>query len=512
MVSEQGQQRLDSWLSSELPEGQHFEIKREVQLASPSEKRELLKDLTGMGNGGGGTVVFGLAEKTVSGSSVPDYVTALSDRGLLGRIENLVSSTVRPTLRWVPLVVEQPGGGFVLIVDVERSPLGPYMVEMKGEYRYWRRQSDSTVLIDERLVHDLYAEAVRWDADRAAIWDRLALPLKPTWSSGPWLATSGVPEYIDEHCFDPAMTDADTLVTTGWGTAHDRIAGLGQMTKNLAVWADGFAAEGNADRDESGRYPLEPQALLRVHRSAAVGTGVHLATPYRIDAVRALNAQLAYIGKLWSLAAVSVGEIRASLTGLVAQVSNANVGPYPEAATPAGTPIPAVHLRELVKSSTLADARERHRLIRRWANRLANAYGEPRQRVGFEIGRLHRPEGSTSLTAVAGWIHNSSQPGGGGPIITECGVVRPAGEMTAVGWWRDGGLLDLDGNLVACLEFATLDGLPGNFALAEVHRSEMVDEEDRTPEAWDPGLEPPTATATWLDQSAEQFLIDGPPR
>jgi hypothetical protein len=122
-------ERLRVWLETSAVEDQHFDIKQTLDLTSESQRKELLKDLTGMGNGGGGTVAFGVAERVVGSESVADHVVPLTDRALLGRLRDTIANAVRPTLRWHAGVVEHPGGGYVLIVDVEPSPLGPYMVD-----------------------------------------------------------------------------------------------------------------------------------------------------------------------------------------------------------------------------------------------------------------------------------------------------------------------------------------------------------------------------------------------
>lgn len=94
------EERLDSWLSCRSAETQHLEFKQAVVLGNPKQKVEVLKDLTGMGNGGGGTVVYGVAEeKTPTGESVASHVVELTDPEVLTALKGIVDSGVRPTLR-----------------------------------------------------------------------------------------------------------------------------------------------------------------------------------------------------------------------------------------------------------------------------------------------------------------------------------------------------------------------------------------------------------------------------
>src|SRR5262245_11667593 len=61
-MSDSPRQMVRRWLADRAPEGQHLEFKRLLQLSDRRSRREALKDLTAMGNGGGGTIAFGIAE------------------------------------------------------------------------------------------------------------------------------------------------------------------------------------------------------------------------------------------------------------------------------------------------------------------------------------------------------------------------------------------------------------------------------------------------------------------
>ena len=121
-------------ISARVPEGPSLEYKAMVNVDTREERRELLKDLTGMANGGGGTIVFGLSE-SAGQDAVPESITPLTDRGTVAMFENVVRSAVRPPLLMRLHSIEVPGG-YCLIADVDQSPLGPYMVEAYGEQRF----------------------------------------------------------------------------------------------------------------------------------------------------------------------------------------------------------------------------------------------------------------------------------------------------------------------------------------------------------------------------------------
>lgn len=498
-------ERLRIWLDTAAVEDQHFDVKQALDLATEAHRRELLKDLTGIGNGGGGTVAFGIAERVVGSEAVADHVVELTDRSLIGRLRDTIANAVRPTLRWHADVVEHPGGGYVLIIDVEPSPLGPYMVDAYKDHRYWRRVQTSTVPMDERMVHDLYAEAVRWEAQREQLWSALALPVKATWSARPWLTASGIPEHLVGEPFDPAQRAIDELAFHGALTEHARLAGLSDLASAYTVWADGFVAESEAER-EPGSYPPAPQAVARVHRGGAAGFGVHLATPHRLDATRALNAQLAYMAQLWELAGVQNGEVRIELTGLTRIASNDPAGPFPLAAPPQAAPHLRVGLTEMVRITDLVDAASRHRLLRRFSDRVANCYGEPQQVVGFEVGPLHVASGPAGGFGSITWLHHDGSFTTQDALVSVTGAVRRPSDLVAIGWWDGGVLLDLDGDVVAALEFATSLAIPPDFLPTSVVRPDTAEEDTWTKEEWDPGLAPPRPSRSWSSTPFGAFM------
>lgn len=501
--------RLATWIADSKIEDQHFDLKQSVAIATRGERKELLKDLTGMGNGGGGTVAFGLAERVSGSDAATDHVVELTDRTLPSRVTDVIADGIRPTLRWHADIVDQPGGGYVLIIDVERSPLGPYMVDAYGDHRYWRRSQTSTLPMDERLVHDLYAEAVRWEAQRTALWTELSLPLEPTWSARPWLTATGIPEYLTGEPFDPARCQPSQLAFNRSNTEHARIAGLDQLPERLAVWADGFVAMGNAERDH-GSYPPAAQAVVRVHRNASLGLGVHLATPYRLDAVRALNAQLDYMSELWEGAGIGRVELRIEISRLGRGASNDPIGPFPVAPPVPSTTSPRVQLAEVVHVAELRSASIRHRLLRRFADRLANCFGVERERVGFEVGALHDSQGPAGGWGALAWIHRDGSFTQQDLLVGHTGAVRPPSDLRTVGWWDDGVLSDLAGNAVAALEFAVADGLPSDFVPLALHRSDDLEPDTWEPEAWGDDLVRPPMTGRWSDQTFVELVRANP--
>lgn len=262
-------QDLEQIVEHRHHEGPSLEFKRNVALIGDKARRELLKDLTGMGNGGGGLLIFGIAEDPAA-EGVAAELTPLRDNGLPGVLEDIARSTIRPPLLATYRRIEGPDG-FVLVVDVARSVLGPYMVEGYVDRRYYHRQGTRTAPMSEQQVRDLYMLSARARENRDAEWDRHKLPpVVP--SAKPWLLVSALPEApyqellditnVDPHEYGPEEIIRDL-------GEHANMAELRRTTNNMRRWSDGiFAEDSYEDRP--------PHNFFRMHRHGAVGIAQEL--------------------------------------------------------------------------------------------------------------------------------------------------------------------------------------------------------------------------------------------
>ncbi|MGH9026974.1 MAG: ATP-binding protein [Acidimicrobiia bacterium] len=274
-----------------IPEGPSVEYKETLDLGSRSERREFLKDLTGMGNGGGGTVMYGIREGS-GDYPVADEILPLSDWSLVGIAEDVVRAGTRP-----PLLMEQAtipmDTGYVLCIDVQPSPLGPYMVETYGDSRYYMRRGRSVEPMTEHDVRDAYALATRARDHRSDVWEGHGMPIVPATSDVPWVTVSAVPEEPVRDILDLAGVDPERLDLPGRVAGQLEAFGLGSSFLRLGRWSEGlFGEDGSEDRD--------PSAMLRLHRDGAIAIARALwsdISPILIS--RVVNAQLVLLAWLW---------------------------------------------------------------------------------------------------------------------------------------------------------------------------------------------------------------------
>lgn len=486
-------EQLTRLISTKIEEGPSLEYKEVLALSTRGDRKEALKDLSGMGNSGAGTIIFGVAEDQQN-SGVPDRLTPLSDRADLGRLEDIARDGIRPPLLFDFRRVESDGG-YVLIADVWRSPLGPYMVEGYDERRYHIRIGLSTVPMTEQQVRDAYQIAGRWQDRRVEVWreHRLPVQLDPG-PSVPWLDVAAIPEAplrevlrlpVDSSRFTPPPVIEPAT----------RLGGVHAIRNAIRIWADGVYGD-------VGRFSF------RFHRDGAVGLTSQLDKFIQpIALARMLNGQLMYLAWLWTdLGVRTPVEIKVQFQNLGAATQL-----YPgalEAPTlqrPAGiVSVSTVGLSAILTPWELKRANPRHVLVRDLADRLHQAFGIPVAPPAiFLEGWLYGQDGST--VGVGLW--DGALCGRNGDVLARVyddGHVGRVRDGAMVAYAVDGVILDLHGNALAAVEMATGSGLPHDF-IPQSHSDTTALRRLALNKAEKP-LIPPASTREWSKQSLQTIL------
>jgi hypothetical protein len=465
-------ERLERLISGGVPESAALEYKEALPLGTRPEKLEALKDLSGMANGGGGTVIFGMSEED------GDWPTAsalggLTDRTLPGRLEDIVRAGVQPPLLAAYTIVELDVPAYALIVGTERSPLGPNMVDAYGTRTYHRRTGTRTFPMSETEVRDAYQLAMRLADRRADQWARHDLPLgAPT--GDPWLLVSAVPTDPLRDVLDLRRVHTEELIPPTEPSVYLNnwdVADLTPALRSLAMWSDGFFSD---DLRTDGSL----SRLVRLHRDGSVALGIQLErsgnpTPVSLVRVsRVLNGLLRYLGWMWDRFAVHQRielHLRVRRTDVVAfVVDDDGVGlmmPRPNASS-----VDAVEHTFFLTPAELLRASTRHRVVHEFADRLAQAFGRPGADYPFRMGELYGRSGE-SIGISAGTDALYGDQAGHIAWIREGGVVHRAHDGQPVGRWNDGVLTGSDGRVLAVLELATGHLCPDEFAAISLRAS-----------------------------------------
>ena len=458
---------LERLIDAEVPESASLEYKESLTLDKQSERLEVLKDLTGMGNGGGGTVLYGVAEAASGDWPAAESLSPLS-AALIGRLEDIVRSGVHP-----PLLAEYGAlpvqGGFVLAVDVERSPIGPYVVEAYGHRRYHVRVGTRTVPMTEREVRDAYAIARRAREVRPGVWAEHGLPL-PAPNDDPWVVVSALPEEPLVEMFDMRLvTTADLQPPNEMATYinNDAIGDLTPSLRGLSRWLDGYFA---VDQERDGTE----YRVVRLHRDGAAAIAMRLrpgpdGEVWAIRVVRKVNAALLYLGWLWErfgLRApieIDIAVHRRPEHLFERPVSMSRDPEWRVVVQPYGLSVQAIRTTEYVLPWELRRASVRHGLVLRLADRLYQAIGDQQAEVPFRRGLLHDRSG-TCINVSVGTDTIWDEAGGGhiGWVYDDDSVWSTySGEHVA--WYSDGVVMDKDGAAIAVLELAPGVGCPEDF-------------------------------------------------
>jgi hypothetical protein len=507
---------LQALIDDEIPESAGLEYKVELRLDTRNQRAETLKDLTGMANGGGGTIIYGLAEGP-GDWPVPTNLTPLSDRKLIGRLENIVRAGVQP-----PLIVElEPvdvAGGFALVIDVQPSPLGPYMVDGYDERRYYARSGRHVDRMSEQQIRDAYALAIRARERRPEVWDRHGLPRTPLNEVEVWLVISALPEEPLTEILDMLTITSEALQPPAAMATYINNWHAGDFTpalEGLARWVDGFHSIDMHDG---------PYRELRLHRDGAAAITTRLPVnqgildPVRV--ARVANTTLLYLGWFWEhFALAQPVETHVALhnaTGKVLYLGTRSGVPDTsrQIAAPPGLSVNPITLTEVLMPPSVSRASGRHHLLMRFMDRLCQAAGEMRCEPMFRRGQLYDRAGEY-LHAVAGGrsIFDFLTNGQSAWIDTQ-GVVTNTHTGAHVGWFDQGVLTDTAGDAVAVLEFAPGPGCPPRFVgttlLEDAFEGlQWVLGEPTPPQQHAVPAERPGVTGEWSETDLRTLLAPG---
>lgn len=481
-------------VDAKIPESSVLDYKRDLLLGSDGEKRELLRDLTAMGNGGGGTLIFGVSEKS-GNDGIPDVVAPLTDPSVAVRLEDVVRDGARPPLLFEH--AEYPvNGGFVMVVDVVPSALGPYMVSAYRNPGYYTRHGKSNAPMTEAEVRSAYTIALRSAERRAARWEERAFPLEAE-TRVPRLTVSAVPREPSPEILDLRRLQLGDLTPPSELQQPMSVGGLAAALHGMRLWADGFTGEAGEGSDN--------YLAVRVHRDGSIGIAQLIGGDLRMgEVLRILNSHLLYLGWVWDrfglrrpveLRVVLHGIDQCQMPGNVA--TTARVLPV----TAAGLDLRDLARMEEVLSWELSRAPVRHRTLDDFSDRLAQAFGSPRYDNLFRRGRLYGADGKVTPYALLGGL--LTRDGGGAAGVDTAGAVQHLNRHVCA-YVVDGVILDPAGNALAVTEFAPGAGCPADFI---ADQPEIENEVAQAPlRAATPGTEPPAPTGSWASRTLAEVL------
>lgn len=489
-------------IAAEVEESGLLDYKQDLVLKSPTQKRELCRDLTAMGNAGGGTLIYGLREAE-GRDGIPEKIIPLTDRSLPLSVADIVRDSVRPPLLY-EMAVHDVGDGFLLLVDVEPSGLGPYCVIGYGDFRFWKRHGKSKSEMSEAEIRDAYDLALR-SADRQAMrWKERAFPLRPQHVDS-LVTVSAIPREPVPDILDMRYLELDALRPPDFIQKYLQRWGLNPALHALQRWADGFSYEPPATptSTHSALY-----AAIRVHRDGSLGIAEEVGPDIDIgQLLRMLNGHLVYASWLWEEFKLRRPvELRVELDGVQFcripkhTATTSSVPPV----QPAGLTVAQVPLVREVLPWELARASARHRIVEEFCSRLVQTFGRARHDDLFSRGTLFERDGRATAFVLHGGGIVTAKRRTLEAAIDETGVMRN-NVSRVTGYVSEGAVLDVDGNTIAVVEFAPGGGCPDDFLATEAKADldttivPLRTSQPTTPPA-------PVPTRAWSAQTLAQVL------
>ena len=136
-----------------LREGVNLEFKREQYTHDDEGKRELLKDICGMANSGGGKLFLGIKEdEDGRATDVCELNCPSIDNEVLW-LENVLRTNIEPRVVGLKISPIDVGTGSILVLEVPQSSITPHMMDFKKTRRFYKRNSNG--------VHEMSVEEMR---------------------------------------------------------------------------------------------------------------------------------------------------------------------------------------------------------------------------------------------------------------------------------------------------------------------------------------------------------------
>jgi hypothetical protein len=506
VVRVQSSSDVERLVDANTPEARTLEFKRALTLSTSEARSEFLKDVSGMANAGGGSIVLGIGE---DGQSRASEIIPLLDTHLSGQMEDLIRTGIQPSLIFELREIEV-AGGFVIVLDVERSAIGPNRVEYGSSSRYFKRGQTHVQEMTEQEIRDAYALALRQAEQLSASWSRHGFPPRNS-SELPSLSIGTVPVGPSFDEFSPRQVD---LVTLSPSPALRAYVAFNAVDLNLGrwdTWHDGLRWEiaGGGDLVTGPGSSIRESVCLYRDGGAVVGAPVRTNQVYLLSIARLANALLAYLGFIYGVVDVRQPlEIRMRLDNLVGtSLMMPNPNAFPRTfALPAGVNEGVVLSTSEVKPQDLQRSSVRHRIVWDLVDRLAHGYGRRGEDFGFRCGWLHGADGAALMTTIMGdqiydYARNHQVA-----RIGEDGRVVGTSHNSTFGWLSGGALLALDGSTVAVTEFATGAGCPDSF-LQTTRRGDGASDPTSTSEvSRRVSIDCPGPTGLWSPTSLAQLV------
>lgn len=150
-------QDVEDLIAREVREDSTIEFKRQLNVSTPEEKREFLKDVSSMANSVGGTIVFGAIEGDgdQAGQIIAIEGQALDRDAEELRLGQMLRDSLDERLDGVLFkALATAPGEYVCVVRIPASPLAPHRITL-GKPQFFQRGSVANAPMNTRQIREM---------------------------------------------------------------------------------------------------------------------------------------------------------------------------------------------------------------------------------------------------------------------------------------------------------------------------------------------------------------------
>jgi hypothetical protein len=161
-------------IANGIEEGREIDYKQTLKIGSDGERKEFLADVSSFGNASGGHLVFGVAEVNGRPTIIAPLTVANADAERQ-KLENLVRDGISPRLAIELAFIPVAPDGYVLVIRIARSWLGPHMVSFQRNGKFYSRNSAGKYQLDVGELRSAFTSGAQvGEAIRAFRQNRLS--------------------------------------------------------------------------------------------------------------------------------------------------------------------------------------------------------------------------------------------------------------------------------------------------------------------------------------------------
>lgn len=262
-IQDMNEEKLRSFLDRGFQEGRYLDYKESYEKPSSYEgKKEFLKDVTGMANAGGGTIIIGVKESP-EGDGLPGEVIGIDDgENQAQRWENITKDCIDPRIPGIfAWVIPLSTGKSIVIIYVPPSFRKPHMVNIEKHRSFYIRHNRDTVPMSvDEIRHAVLSVEGAPDKAHAYLLAR-ELDIRQTKMLNPCpLLLQAIPIIPLESDIDPLSEPIKQIL---YGN-DDRLKVNGYTLKsNFLPYPTLWGVESGSGRDN-------PDYLVEIHRTGYI--------------------------------------------------------------------------------------------------------------------------------------------------------------------------------------------------------------------------------------------------